>query len=195
MKKSVTIVAAVMAGVVGFGGTAFATDHLNWIPSRTVRDMTTVATTAATFVADNGSDNPEADSYAKLMTEQYNDEYQAAVDFANTFDVNNIDDAADAAIFNIIDGEEAVCHEVVPFVFSSYDGGALNVKATFPTDYNYLLCTKVAVLISVKNGDEITNYVVEGTITDQGVVQFHIDGNCAAAVADGTAFIAIFSAE
>jgi hypothetical protein len=191
MKKSVTIVAAAMAGLLGFGGVAIAEEYVKKNPSPTFADLFNFEVVRYT-----GNDNPDADAWAKLVTNGADEDYQAAAAYADTFDASALDDATNAAIFNVVEGDEAVCHEIVPLVFAEYGGGALNVKATFPTDFNYLLCTKVAVLISVMDADgNVTNYVVEGTVTDQGVVQFHINAECAAAVADGTAYIAIFSAE
>jgi hypothetical protein len=191
MKKSVTIVAAAMAGMLGFGGVALAAGPYPVIPSPTIRDMTFF--TLATY---EGNDNPDADPWAKLETNASVQSYKDAVAYADTFDIDNVDDEANAAIFNIIEGDNAVCHEIVPLVFSEYDGGALNVRATFPTDFNYLLVKKVAVFISVLNANnEVVNYVVQGEVTDQGVVVFHINGECAEAVANGTAYIGVFSAE
>jgi hypothetical protein len=191
MKKSVTIVAAAMAGLLGFGGVALADGPYPVFPSRTIFDLYSFELGHNTI-----NENPDADSWAKLVTDQSNEDYQAAVTLLNTFDASAIDDATNAAIFNIVEGEDAVCHEIVPLVFAEYDGGALNVRATFPTDFNYLLVTKVAVLISVQNADgTVSNYVVQGEVTDQGVVVFHINAECAKAIADGTAYIAVFSAE
>jgi hypothetical protein len=191
MKKSVTIVAAAMAGLLGFGSVAVA-----WPVSQMSPRLVDMFKFEAAVDHGITTEDVAFDGWAKLNTNPADEDYQAAVAYLDKFDANAIDDATNAAIFNIIDGDGATCHEIIPLVFAEYDGGALNVKATFPTDYEYLLCTKVAVLISVMDADgNVTTYVVEGTITDQGVVQFHINAECAAAIADGTAYIAIFSAE
>jgi hypothetical protein len=191
MKKSVTIVAAALSGLLGFGGVALAAGPYRVYPSKAFVNLFKFELGHYT-----GNDNPDADPWAKLITNPSNEDYQAAADFATSFDATALDDATNAAVFNIIEGDEAVCHEVVPLVFTEYDGGALNVRATFPTDFNYLLVNRVAVLISVMDADGgVTNYVVQGDVTDQGVVVFHINADCAKAIAEGTAYIAIFSAE
>ena len=195
MKKSVTIVAAALAGTLGFAGTAMAYGPYPVYPSPDFTKFWSVWTIGHY----EGNDNPDADRYAVIVGDLTNEQYQEAAALADTFDATTINDADNAAIFKAIDAdetEEAVCHEVIPLVIKDYAGGALNFKVTFPVDYKYLLCEHVGIYINVTDVDgNVKTYVVQGSVTDQGVIQFHLNAEASEAVAKGTAYIAVFSAE
>ena len=194
MKKSVTIVAAALAGTLGFAGTALAVGPYPVYPSPDFTKFWSIWTIGSY----TGNDNPDADPYAVIVGDLTNEQYQEAAALADNFDASAISAADNAAIFAAIDAEkseEAVCHEVIPLVIKDYPGGALNFKVSFPVDYKYLLCEHVGIYISVETADGVKTYVVQGSVTDQGVIQFHLNAEASAAIANGTAYMAVFSAE
>lgn len=202
MKKSVTIVSAALAGLLGFSSVAVAAPNWLYTPSKTAEALTKLSvltdgdagSTSEDLKGDDvAAHNPKAD----VLIVTSGDKYQDALELAEGWSASSVSTADMDKILAATESDTATAHEVLPLVLDDYDGGGLNFKAEFPTDYNYFLINHVGVLISVLDPETntTTTYVVAGEITDQGLVLFHVNEDCAKAIDAGVAFMAIFSAE
>jgi hypothetical protein len=185
MKKAVTIVAAGLAGLLGFSTIAVAEvlpERETW--SFGARDLTAV------------DRDPDTTEY-NWGTVVYDENDQRVIDaalFADTFTYELTDGEYKAVkkALQTKDDIDLTVHEVLPLVFDGYKGGELDVEFEWPTDYSLIETNgTVAVYIAIEGQG---TYIVKGYVTKEGTIRFHIDADCAAAIANGKAYVAIISA-
>lgn len=197
MKKTTTITAAVMAGLLGFGGVAVAAPTF-YTPSMTIDDLMTVSSTESASTTEGGT--ADSANSTRLDTSTSNPKVRKAAENATNFfdnDAAALDEDTNAAIFAALgeDVESATCAEAGPLVLDEVkESGNVEFKLQLSTSYR--IGDYVAVLIGVENADgTITYYVVQGQINEDKGVIFTVNNDLAHAIADGTAFYAIYSAD
>jgi len=186
MKKT-TVTAAVLAGLLTFGGAgaAIAANVLPYRPSVTLAALYNL-NPYGTF--DKDGDYVKGDDYLVLNTNEKDETVAASAEIANDIVGNGglqdvVDEATLAGIWNALDEEvtDIETSEVIPFVPSDPTSGAVNIKLQFPS--NYKIGEFVAVVIGAQQADGTMEwFVVQGQVTDDGVVQAHLSAQVLAAI-------------
>jgi hypothetical protein len=189
MKKSVTIVAASLAGLLGFG-TAFGANVI-YNGSKRLIDATAVTLTSDGAKYEDGSDSV---TVVNSLNDDADGQYETALGLIDDFDPAGISQDLQDKICDALDVDTAVYHESVPLVIKGYTGGELDFVIETATDYNYLDVHVVQILIYApdENGN-LVPFLVEGIVDDMGKIQFHVNKECAAALARGAGFACIYS--